>query len=1060
MEVWFDDKVLAKSIIQPHLEIRFNPLGDGLMDPEAVVDFFSVSCTLVDPTHSGPFEELKKQISGTTGQLTWDATSSVYVATFPDLKILIDGHTIWAKERWTRSSAFISRFLIVTCKVESTSGSEYVWQKELQVDVLPTSLDLLLASDRSTFSVCPKSGLANSRQKVSLKGIFDLPSFVFFGHIPAIVVDNTPFSFSCLSPALPSGKATVTVYSGGHCLQDQCFSYLTGDGKVVDNLIDLPADDHDHFFKDGPIFNLTTGDWEYPRYIEMFLQNFCDATQGKNTELGANPMHVAASYGKSTLLNSYIDSCTYDIESRDKLGVTPLFSAFSSGRLNTAKLLCSRGADHTVTDKAGNTCLHACARSGDPELMEFALPLLMGKVNVANSEGYTPIFIAVAYGNMTIVDQLLKAGADVQAVDSLSRNLLDMARLASKPDLVQVLEQLVVVESHPNSNTTTSHDTNTHEEEPKTNSPSQDTVQATPAPTTTPASTTTATTTTTTTATTATTAPTATATPPTTTLTMPSPKDHQPTSNTTSMEDETPSAAGDNEHSPKPKKATKRKSARRIERSASNNQKKEKRASKAVSTGTSKEWKTDKRKKRLSAAAGESSTTSTATTSSTVITVVDTADAPSHVTSAAPTAGTHKRIATPASPFRAAGGAASPGGASAAEKQKKKGIGRFFRKKRSKLAEEVPAVAPEEYSAGNIVEGLTPELLQLLGIATPEEEEEPSPLLLNFLQRHSTMDAKRKAPLDPTLIAAFDLDRDIEWPNEGKWDLDFLVGGDKSRVPEEVYKKWKKCGSGASGEVYFANDANQNRVAIKKMPATKDQVTMMAVEIGILKTSSHKNIVGFIDCFYRQQTFYLVMEYCAYGCVTDVLEVDIEITERHIAYCCREVLQALAYLHECNCIHRDIKSDNVLLTEEGSVKLTDFGFAAKLSNEKAKRTTIVGTPFWMAPELIRGHDYTNKVDIWSLGIMMMELSEGEPPYMDFPPLRALYFITTKGVPPLQHEDYWSPAFLDFTYKTLNADADKRPTAQQLLRHSLMDRCCRPAEWRGLIESAREMKESV
>jgi serine/threonine protein kinase len=139
------------------------------------------------------------------------------------------------------------------------------------------------------------------------------------------------------------------------------------------------------------------------------------------------------------------------------------------------------------------------------------------------------------------------------------------------------------------------------------------------------------------------------------------------------------------------------------------------------------------------------------------------------------------------------------------------------------------------------------------------------------------------------------------------------------------------------------------------------------------------------------------MEYMGGGCLTVILEQydSLRMREDHIARVCMDTLEALAYMHDLHRIHRDIKSDNILLSSTGVVKIADFGYAAQLTEKKRKRNTIVGTPYWMAPELIRGQSYDVKVDLWSLGIMVMEMAEGEPPYMDFPPLRALFLITTK-----------------------------------------------------------------
>lgn len=198
-----------------------------------------------------------------------------------------------------------------------------------------------------------------------------------------------------------------------------------------------------------------------------------------------------------------------------------------------------------------------------------------------------------------------------------------------------------------------------------------------------------------------------------------------------------------------------------------------------------------------------------------------------------------------------------------------------------------------------------------------------------------------------------------------------------------------------------------------------------------MKTSDHPNIVKYHDSFLVNNSLWVVMEFMDGGCLTDILEEydTVPLSESQIAYICRETLNGLAYIHSLDRIHRDIKSDNLLLNMDGKISIADFGYAAQLKGNKEKRTTIVGTPYWMAPELIRGQEYTakvfpplstlsllahtSKVDIWSLGIMIMEMAEGDPPYMEFPPLRALFLITTKGIPGLRDPDSWSSEFSDF-----------------------------------------------
>jgi len=204
---------------------------------------------------------------------------------------------------------------------------------------------------------------------------------------------------------------------------------------------------------------------------------------------------------------------------------------------------------------------------------------------------------------------------------------------------------------------------------------------------------------------------------------------------------------------------------------------------------------------------------------------------------------------------------------------------------------------------------------------------------------------------------------------------------------------------------------------------------------------------------------WVVMEYMDGGCLTDILELfeDIKMNEAQIAFCCKETLRALSYIHSLHRIHRDIKSDNILLDTGGHVKLADFGYAAQLTQKQQKRNTVVGTPYWMAPELIRGHDYGTKVDIWSLGIMLMEMVEGEPPYMEFPPLRALFLITTKGIPPLKEPHKWSADLNDFFTKCLEKDVEKRPGADELLKHPFIGRACPARDVGPIVKTAKEMR---
>ncbi|KAF9240714.1 STE/STE20/PAKA protein kinase [Melanogaster broomeanus] len=279
--------------------------------------------------------------------------------------------------------------------------------------------------------------------------------------------------------------------------------------------------------------------------------------------------------------------------------------------------------------------------------------------------------------------------------------------------------------------------------------------------------------------------------------------------------------------------------------------------------------------------------------------------------------------------------------------------------------------------------------------------------------------------------------------------------------PTKLYRNLVKIGQGASGGVYTAYQVGTNlSVAIKQMDLDKQPKKDLIInEILVMRASRHPNIVNYIDSFLHKNDLWVVMEYMEGGSLTDVVTANL-MTEGQIAAVSRETAQGLEHLHRHGVIHRDIKSDNVLLSMTGDIKLTDFGFCAQISDpNNSKRTTMVGTPYWMAPEVVTRKEYGPKVDIWSLGIMAIEMIEGEPPYLNQNPLKALYLIATNGTPTIASPDALSAVFKDYLAKTLEVDAEQRPTASQLLEHPFFKLCEPLRTLSPLIKAAREIAKS-
>lgn len=194
-------------------------------------------------------------------------------------------------------------------------------------------------------------------------------------------------------------------------------------------------------------------------------------------------------------------------------------------------------------------------------------------------------------------------------------------------------------------------------------------------------------------------------------------------------------------------------------------------------------------------------------------------------------------------------------------------------------------------------------------------------------------------------------------------------------------------------------------------------------------------LIKFYASFLTDDALWIVMEICKAGSVSDLMSLcAVCLSEDMISSICYDVLQALAYIHENRKIHRDIKAANILLNENARAKLADFGVAGHLSDHLAKRVTVIGTPFWMAPEVIEEVGYGTKADIWSLGITCIEMADGKPPYHDLHPMRAIFMIPSNPPPTLSNPKDYSPQFREFIRQCLIKDPSNRPSAVELLNH--------------------------
>ncbi|KAM9708340.1 TRAF2 and NCK interacting kinase a isoform 10-T10 [Menidia menidia] len=268
------------------------------------------------------------------------------------------------------------------------------------------------------------------------------------------------------------------------------------------------------------------------------------------------------------------------------------------------------------------------------------------------------------------------------------------------------------------------------------------------------------------------------------------------------------------------------------------------------------------------------------------------------------------------------------------------------------------------------------------------------------------------------------------------------------KEPAGIFELVELVGNGTYGQVYKGRHVRTGQLAaIKVMDVTGDEEEEIKAEINMLKKySHHRNIATYYGAFIKRNPpgiddqLWLVMEFCGAGSVTDLIKntKGNSLKEEWTAYICREILGGLTHLHQHKVIHRDIKGQNVLLTENAEVKLVDFGVSAQLDRTVGRRNTFIGTPYWMAPEVIACDEnpeatYDFKSDLWSLGITAIEMAEGAPPLCDMHPMRALFLIPRNPAPRLKSKK-WSKKFQSFIESCLVKSHSQRPSTEQLLKH--------------------------
>eukprot|EP01094_Clydonella_sp_ATCC50884_P024270 TRINITY_DN603_c0_g1_i1.p2 TRINITY_DN603_c0_g1~~TRINITY_DN603_c0_g1_i1.p2 ORF type:complete len:450 (-),score=177.57 TRINITY_DN603_c0_g1_i1:190-1539(-) len=273
--------------------------------------------------------------------------------------------------------------------------------------------------------------------------------------------------------------------------------------------------------------------------------------------------------------------------------------------------------------------------------------------------------------------------------------------------------------------------------------------------------------------------------------------------------------------------------------------------------------------------------------------------------------------------------------------------------------------------------------------------------------------------------------------------------------PEKLFQLDELLGEGSYGAVWKATKIETGEeVAVKKI-VLEDDLDDIHKEMDMMKNCDSQFIVKYHGCFAKGLTeIWIVMEYCAAGSIADIMCIlERGLTEEEIAPVLRNTLLGLHYIHNppVRQIHRDIKAGNILINNKGEAKLADFGVVGQLTDGQSKRNTMIGTPYWMAPEVVQEKGYDTKADIWSTGITAIEMADLRPPYSEMHPMRAIFHIPSKPPPTLETPSEWSPEFNDFIASCLVKDPEQRPTAAELLEHPFIKNAPPPESLIKLVE---------